>query len=52
MQTSYCIWVDLQHKLISLVETAGFTRFLYDSQAALEKVLRLLRADGYRLVLG
>jgi hypothetical protein len=52
MEHFYCIWVDLQNKLISLVETKGFQKFIYESRAAFEKVLQLLRADGYRLAAG
>ena len=49
MKSVYCIWVDLQHKLIALVETSGFQKFIYESQIALERVRSLLKADGYHL---
>ena len=48
MTDCYSIWVDLPNKLLSLVEIAGYSKFVYDSQEALERVKKLLFADGYR----
>lgn len=45
----YALWVDLQNKLLSLVELDGFTRYVYDTEAGLQKVLKLLAADGFRM---
>ena len=45
----YTLWVDLQNKLLSLVELDGFTRYVYDTEASLQKVLKLLAADGFRM---
>ena len=45
----YTLWVDLQNKLLSLVELEGFTRYVYDTEASLQKVLKLLAADGFRM---
>lgn len=49
MNSTYSLWVDLQNKLISLVEVSGFKQFVYETSEALERVLKLLRADGYQL---
>ena len=49
MTDCYDLWVDLPNKLISPVEVSGFSRFVYESQEALERVLKLLFADGYRM---
>ena len=48
MTDCYSLWVDLPNKLISLVEIAGYSKFVYESQGALERVKKLLFADGYR----
>ena len=48
MTDCYSLWVDLPNKLISLVEKAGYSKFVYESQEALERVKKLLFADGYR----
>lgn len=45
----YALWVDLQNKLLSLVELEGFTRYVYETEASLQKVLKLLAADGFRM---
>ena len=45
----YALWVNLQNKQLSLVETDGFTRYVYDTEACLQKVLKLLTADGFRM---
>ena len=52
MEHFYCIWVDLQNKLISLVETKGFQKLTYEPRAAFEKVWQLLGADGFRRAAG
>lgn len=49
MTDCYSLWVDLPNKLISPVEVSGFSKFAYESQEALERVIKLLFADGYRL---
>ncbi len=49
MTDYYSLWVDLPNKLISPVEVSGFSKFAYESQEALERVIKLLFADGYRL---
>lgn len=49
MNSCYSLWVDLQNKLISLVEVTGFKRFVYETREALDRVMKLLVADGYRL---
>ena len=48
MTDCYSLWVDLPNKLLSLVEIAGYSKFVYDSQEALERVNKLLFADGFR----
>ena len=48
MTDCYSLWVDLPNKLISLVEIAGYSKFVYESQEALERVKKLLFADGFR----
>ncbi|MBQ6798383.1 MAG: hypothetical protein IJP11_04015 [Oscillospiraceae bacterium] len=45
----YPLWVDLQNKQLSLEEQDGFTRYVYDTEACLQKVLKLLAADGFRM---
>jgi len=45
----YALWVNLQQKQLSLVEQEGFTCYAYDNEISLQKVLKLLTADGYRL---
>jgi len=49
MTDYYSLWVDLPNKLISPVEVSGFSKFAYESQEALDRVMKLLFADGYRL---
>ena len=49
MTDCYNLWVDLPNKLISPIEISGFSKFVYESQEALERVKKLLFADGYRL---
>ena len=49
MNGGYSLWVDLQNKLISLVEITGFRQFVYETKEALDRVMKLLFADGYRL---
>lgn len=49
MNDTYSLWVDLQNKLISLVEVSGFKQFVYETKEAMDRVLKMLRADGYRL---
>ena len=49
MTDCFSLWVDLPNKLISPVEIAGFSKYVYDSQEALERVQKLLFADGYRI---
>ena len=48
MTDDYSLWVDLPNKLISLLEITGFSKFVYESQEALDRVKKLLYADGYR----
>ena len=45
----YALWVNLQNKQLSLTELDGFTRYVYDSEVGLRKVLQLLTADGYQM---
>ena len=45
----YTLWVNLQNKQLSMTELEGFTRYVYESEAGLKKVLKLLTADGYRM---
>lgn len=45
----YPLWVDLQNKQLSLEEQDGFTRYVYDTEASLKKVLKLLAADGFQM---
>lgn len=49
MTDCFSLWVDLPNKLISLVEVAGYSKFVYESQEALERVKKMLFADGYRV---
>ena len=49
MTDCYKLWVDLPNKLISPVEISGFSEFVYDSKEALERVVKMLSADGYRI---
>lgn len=49
MKDCYSIWVDMPNKLISEVEIFGFSQFVYESQEALERVIKMLFADGYRM---
>ncbi len=49
MTDCYDLWVDLPNKLISPVEVSGFSRFVYESQEALDRVVKMLFADGYRM---
>ena len=49
MNGTYSLWVDLQNKLISMVEVTGFKPFAYETKEAMDRVLKLLHADGYRL---
>lgn len=49
MTDCYKLWVDLPNKLISPVEISGFSEFVYESKEALERVVKMLSADGYRI---
>lgn len=49
MTDCFALWVDLPNKLISPVEVSGFSRFVYESEEALERVIKMLSADGYRM---
>ena len=48
MTDCFSLWVDLPNKLISPVEIIGFSKYVYDSKEALERVQKLLFADGFR----
>lgn len=45
----YTLWVDLQNKHLSLTKQTGFSKYVYESEAGLQRVLKLLAADGYRM---
>ena len=45
----YTLWVNLEQKAISLTELDGFTKYVYDSEAGLNRVLKMLAADGFRM---
>ena len=45
----YILWVDLQSKHLSLTERHGFSKYTYDTEAGLQRVVKLLTADGYRM---
>lgn len=49
MTDCYSLWVDLPNKLISPTEVSGFSKFVYESQEALERVVKMLSADGFRI---
>lgn len=46
---NYTLWVNLQNKQLSMIELEGFTRYVYESEAGFQRVLKLLAADGYRM---
>ena len=48
MTDCFSLWVDLSNKLISPVEISGFSKYVYVSQEALDRVQKLLFADGFR----
>jgi len=45
----YTLWVNLENKELSLTELDGFTKYVYDSEAGFQTVLKLLAADGFRM---
>ena len=45
----HTLWVNLESKLISLTETDGFIKYVYETELGLQRVLKLLKADGYRV---
>lgn len=45
----YTLWVNLENKELSLTELEGFSKYVYDTEASLQTVLKLLAADGFRM---
>lgn len=45
----HTLWVNLENKVISLTELEGFTKYVYETELGLQRVLKLLTADGYRM---
>ena len=46
---NYTLWVDTNNKHLSLRELQGFSKYVYASEAGLNKVIQLLSADGYQM---